>query len=63
MLNVDQALEYILGDTPSDGTYRQEALEMHKELQHRKTLRDKKYKQDYRYFKREMIRKSTKKKI
>ncbi len=62
MKDVGEALEYILGSTAPDGTHKQEALEMHKELQVRKKLRDKKHKQDYVNFKGDMIRKSTEKK-
>lgn len=62
MNEVEEALEYIFNDTAPDGIFRNEALEMHKELQHRKQLREKKYRQDYRFFKKEMIEKSTIKK-
>lgn len=60
MDEVEEALNHIFSDTPPDGVFRTESLEMHKELQHRKKLRDKKHRQDYRFFKRDMIRKSTK---
>lgn len=63
MSDMDQVLDYILGDTAPDGLFRKEALEMHKELQHRKLLREKKQQQDYRAFKGDMIRKSTRKKF
>lgn len=62
MSELDKALEYIFDDSTPDGTYVQEALETYKKLQRRKKLRDKKHRQDYRIFKREMIRKSTRKK-
>lgn len=62
MDNVEEALEYILSSKAPDGTYKQEALEMYKELQSRKKLRDKKHRQDYVNFKGDMIRKSTEKK-
>lgn len=62
MDEVEEALNYIFSDNTPDGTFRAEALEMHKELQHRKVLRDKKHTQDYRAFKGDMIRKSTRKK-
>jgi hypothetical protein len=62
MSDIDQALSYIFSNTAPDGAFRAEALELHKMLQHRKQLRDKKHRQDYRFFKKEMIEKSTIKK-
>lgn len=62
MPDIDQTLEYIFGDTAPDGTFKAEASETYKELQHRKIARDKKHNQDYRSFKGDMIRKSTRKK-
>ncbi|PRR70890.1 hypothetical protein [Clostridium thermopalmarium] len=39
MPDIDQALEYIFGDVAPDGTFREEAFNTYKELQHRKKKR------------------------
>lgn len=62
MDDTQEAIDYIFSDIPPDGVFRGEALETHKELQHRKEVREKKHSKDYRFFKRDMIAKSRKKK-
>lgn len=62
MSDSEQAIEYIFSDEAPDGRFRTEALETYKELKQRKNLREKKHIQDYRAFKGDMIRKSTRKK-
>lgn len=62
MDQIDEAIEYILSDTPPDGTFKEEALEMHHELQHRKIIREKKHKQDFDDYKVGVVAKAVKRK-
>ncbi len=63
MLDIDKALADVFNnDIAPDGTFRAEALEIYKELQHRKQLATKKHDQDYTNFRGDMIRKASRNK-
>lgn len=59
-MDMNDALEYIFGDTAPDGTFKAESLEMHRELKRRKELKAKKHKQDFDDFKVKAVSKALK---